>query len=290
MNKGKITLIMLCVGVVSASASRAFVISKTDMRSGTVFDGNEVLCNILYLGAILLTAAVCAAIWLKDSDAEVTGYSGKGALLIGFGLLIAAAGIGYEGIVEQASLTPSGFVIFADFFFASLLCVIAFITLYLKEFKPVLGFVYVFGGLYCVLRGVFCFMDHMVVTAVPEYFINCTISICSALFFLALARILSGNTGKLTKAAFFGWGVGTVVTAFSACIGAVTAKLFIPNISDRIVFFAADAEYYYQSLNGNDAYQLAFPSVADIGIGIFALAAVIAVCLCRNKQAEQENQ
>lgn len=291
MNRSRITLIMLCAGAVSASASRAFVISKTDMRSGTVFHGSEMLCNILYLGAVFLTAAVCAVVWLRDHDAEATGYSGKGSLLIGFGLFIAAVGIGYEGIVERSSLTPSGLVIFADFFFAALLCVIAFITLYMKEFKPGLGFVYVFGGLYCVLRGVFCFMERMVVTAVPEYFINCTISICSALFFLALARILSGNTGKFTKAAFFGWGSATVVTVFSACVGAAIAKLLMSSdISDRVVFFAAEAERYYQSLNGNDAYRLAFPSTADMGIGIFALAAVIAVCLSKNKQAEPENQ
>lgn len=289
MNKGRATLITLGIGVVLASAARAFVISKTDMRSGAILDGNEVLCNILYLGAILLTAVVCAAIWLKDSNADVTGYSGKSALLIGFGLLAAAVGTGYEGLAERGSLTPLVFVIFADFFFAALLCVVAFITLYMKEFKPGLGFMYVFGGLYCVLRGVFCFMERMVVTAVPEYFIDCLMAICSALFFLMLSRVLSGNTGKLTKAAFFGWGAGTVVTTFSACIGAGIAKLFMSaDISDRIVFSAADAEYYYQSLHGWDAYELAFPSTADIGIGIFALAAVIAVCLSKNIQKDEQ--
>lgn len=295
MNKSRATLITLIAGIVLSSAARVFVISKTDMRSGFILNGNEILCNILYLGAILLTAAVCAVIWLKDSDADVTGYSGKSSLFIGFGLLIAAVGIGYEGLAERSSLTPSGFVIFADFFFAALLCVIAFITLYMKEFKPGLGFVYVFGGLYCVLRGVFCFMERMVVTAIPEYFIDCLMAIFSAMLFLALARVLSGNTGKLTKAALFGWGSATVATTFSACIGAGIAKfLMSPDISERVVFSAAGAEYYYQSLHGWDAYQLAFPSTADIGIGIFALVTVIAVCLSKNtqknEQAEQEKQ
>ena len=295
MNKGRATLTTLGIGVALASAARAFVIFKTDMRSGSILDGNEVLCNVLYLGAILLTAVMCAVIWVKDTNADVTGYSGKGALLIGFGLLLAAVGTGYEGLAEREILMPSGLVVFADFFFAALLCVVAFITLYLKVFKPGLGFMYVFGGLYCVLRGVFCFMKRMVVTVVPEYFIDCLMAIFGALFFLMLARVLSGNTGKLTKAAFFGWGAATVVTSFSACIGALIAKLSFPTeISDRIVFSAADAEYYYQSLHGNDAYELTFPSTADIGIGIFALMAVIAVCLSKNiqqnEQADQENQ
>lgn len=295
MNKGRTTLVALGIGVAVSSAARAFMISKTDMRSGTILDGNELLCNILYLGAVLLTAVVCAVIRIKDSDADVTGYSGKGALLIGFGLLFAAVGTGYEGLAERKALTPSGLVIFADFFFAALLCVVAFITLYMKEFKPGLGFIYVFGGLYCVLRGVFCFMDRMVVTAVPEYFIDCSMAICGALLFLMLARILSGNTGKFTKAAFFGWGAGNVALTFSACIGTGIAKLFMsPDISDRIVFLKSSAEYYYQSLHGWDAYLLAFPSTADIGIGVFALAAVIAVCLSkkslREEQTDQDKQ
>lgn len=289
MNKSRAALITLAAGIVLSSAARVFVISKTDMRSGVILDGNEVLCNILYLGAVFLTAFVCAVIRIKDCDADVTGYSGRSSLLIGFGLLIAAVGIGYEGLAERSSLTPSAFIMFADFFFAALLCVIAFITLYMKEFKPGLGFVYVFGGLYCVLRGVFCFMERMVVTAVPEYFIDCLMAILSAMLFLALARVLSGNTGKLTKAALFGWGSATVVTVFSACIGAAIAKFFMsPDISERVVFSSANAEYYYQSLHGWDAYQLSFPSTADIGIGVFALMSVIAICLGKNTQTVEQ--
>lgn len=282
MNKGKFTLIAVAAGTVLASAARVFVISKTDMSSGLIVRGNELLCNILYFGAILLTAAVCAALWIKDSDSEVSGLSGRGAVITGFGLLVVAICAAYDGFDELSALSPSGFHILADFFFAALFCIVAFITLYLKEFKPLTGFLYVFGGLYCVLRGVFCFKEKMVVTAVPEYLINCLLAIGGAVFFLMAARVLSGNAGKFTKAALFGWGVGTCVTAVSAYVGTGLAKfLLAPEISERIVFSENSAEFFYQSLHGRDAYQLAFPPLPDAAVGIFALAVLTSVCLAK---------
>lgn len=282
MNKGKITLTVVAVGTVLASAARVFAVSRTDMSSGFIVRGSEMLCNALYFGAILLTAAVCAALWIKDRDSDVSGFSGRGAVFAGFGLLAVAICSAYDGFDELSALSPSGFHMFADFFFAALFCIVAFITLYLKEFKPFVGFMYVFGGLYCVLRGVFCFNEKMVVTAVPEYLINCLLAIGGAVFFLMAARVFSGNTGKLTKAALFGWGAGTCVTAVSAYLGTGLAKLLLaPEISERIVFSQNSAEFFYQSLHGRDAYQLAFPPLPDAAVGFFALAVLAAVGFAR---------
>lgn len=286
MNKGKLTLIAAAVGTLLASAARVFVIAKTDMNTGLIVHGSEALCNILYFVPVLLTVAVCFVTWVRDPEADVSGLEGRGAVIIGFGLLVVAICAGYEGLSERAAVTPSGFLIFVDFLFAGMLCVIAFVTLFLKEFKPGLGFVYAFGGGFCVLRGINCFKDRMVVTAIPEYLIDCLITVGGAVFFLMLARLLSGNAGKLTRGALFGWGIGTAVVAASAYIGDGIAKLFLPSeISDRIVFSANQAEWFYQGLHGRDAYQLAFPSIADGAVGLFAFAALTAVCLAKKSDS-----
>lgn len=282
MSKGKLTLIAGAVGTVLASAARVFAISKTDMNTGLLIHGNETPCSVLYFGAIVLTAVVCALIWIKDRETGVSGFEGRSAVIIGFGLLAAAFCTGNEGVTEISAFTPSNFLIFVDFMFAVVLGIIAFVTLYFKEFKPWLGFIYSFGGIYCVMRGVNLFMDRMVVTAIPEYLINCLLTVSGAMVFLQLARLLSGNAGKFTKAALFGWGAGTGVLALSAYIGGGIAKLVLPSeISDRIVFSANNAEFYYQALMGRDAYQLAFPSIADAAVGVFSVLVLTAVCLSK---------
>ncbi len=282
MSKGKSTLTAVAVGTVLASAARVFAISKTDMTSGLLVHGNEVLCSALYFGTVVLTAVICALIWIKDRNTDVSGLEGRSAVIIGFGMLAAAFCAGIEGVAELSAFTPSKFLIFIDFMFAAVLGIIAFVTLYLKEFKPWLGFIYSFGGIFCVTRGINLFMDRMVVTAIPEYLINGLLTVGGAMAFLALARLLSGNAGKFTKAALFGWGMGTGVMALSAYIGGVIAKFMLPSeVSDRIVFSSNSAEFYYQAFMGIDAYQMAFPSVADAAVGVFIILAILAVSLSK---------
>lgn len=284
MSKSKSTLIAVGVGTVLASAARLFAIFKTDMNTGLLAHGYEVLCNVLYFGAVLLTAVVCALFWIKERDYEVSRLEGRGAIIIGFGLLAAAFFAGNEGVLELSALTPSGFLIFVDFFFAAALGIIAFITLYNKQYKPWLGFVYSFGGIYCALRGISLFMNRMVVTAIPEYLINGLLAVGGALFFLMLSRVLSGNSGKLTAAALIGVSAGVGSMAISAYIGAGLAKLMLRGeLADRIVFSANNAELYYQAMKGRDAYQMALPSLADGAVGVLAVLTIIAFCLSEKK-------
>lgn len=289
MNKTRIALVTAAVGIVLAAAARVFMISRTDMTVGTLFHDTSLLCNILYYGIVVL-AAVGAAI--SSHIDEKRGFcaadmkpSVKGAIAIGFGLIVIAVCAGYDGMGEMNAFTPTGFLIAADFIFAAILCIIAFCVLYMKEFRPGLGFAFVLGGIYYVCRGIYCFMSRMVITTVPEYLADCLTTVCGAVFFVMLARLLSGNGGKMSIKAFFAWGTATCVISLSTLLGAAASKLFLPSeISERIVFSANDAENYFQALHGIDAYKMAFPPLPIIALGVFAAAAMLAVSFSEKQE------
>lgn len=286
----RIAPIVIAAGAVLAAAARVYAISRTDMNVGTLLHDTSLICNVLYYGIIILTVA--AAVFASHFDQKRGNGDGAdavpgvgGVIAVGFGLLAAALGCGYDGVMEKDALSPSLFVMIVDFGFAAILGIIAFVTLYKKKFSPGLGFVYVLGGAYYVCRGVNCFVIRMAIATIPEYLIDCLTVICGAVFFVLFAKLMSGNGGKLTVKAFFAWGAAAFVMAASSFLGAAASKLLLSSeISDRIVFTANEAENNFQALHGIDAYLMAFPPLPNIALAVFAAAAMIAVSF--SKKAE----
>ncbi len=289
MNKKRlINPVVMMIGIVLCTAARVFVISRTDMRFGSIVHGYEVVCNLLYFGT-LAAAAVSAAVFAvspgkrsAEDDTVPTRFdvSGSGAVAVGFGLLAVGAGAVCDAVSMMKTDDSSGVFIAICFVFAAAFAIVAFYTLYKKEITPGLGFVYSFGGIYFVLRGIFCFMNRMVVSDVPEYTISVLSAVFGGLLFAAAGKLFSGNEGRITRRMFCVWSVGASVLTISALLGTAAAKLFLGDeISQCIVFTSADAAEYHELVKGVDGYRLAFPAFSDIGLGILAVTLVLAVCL-----------
>ena len=275
-------------GAVLATAARVYAVSRTDMNVGTLFHDTSLICNIIYYGIVVLT--VIGAVLVTRSGKKGAAYDALpgsgGVIAIGFGLLVTALSCGYDGILEKGSLSPSLFVMMVDFGSAAILGVIAFITLYKKEFSPGLGFVYVLGGAYYVCRGVNCFVIRMAIATIPEYLVDCLTVICGAVFFVLFAKLLSGNSGKLTVKAVFAWGAAAFVMSVSSFLGAAASKLLLSSdISDRIVFTANEAEKNFQALHGIDAYLMAFPPLPNLALGVFAFVSMLAISFAQRKES-----
>ena len=295
MKKIRITPFVIMVGIVLATAARVYAICHTDMKTGLLFHDTELVCNWIYYGIILLTAVGVVISSHIDTKRGVCGSAGvkpgaKACIAVGFGLLAVVLCACYDGIDEMDALTPTGFIILADFIAAAALCIIALCTLYSKRFSPGLGFVYILGGGYYVCRGIYCFMIRMAIVTIPEYLIDCLTVICGAVFFVIFARLFSGNGGRLTTKAFFAWGTMTCVISFSSFLGAAFAKVLpgiaerLPDVPERIVFSPNQAEYYFQSLHGIDAYHMAFPPLPNPAVGVFAAVSMLAVCFSKNAE------
>ncbi len=300
--KRLVTPIVMIAGIVLCAAARLFMISRTDMTLGSIDHDYEIVCNAVYYG-VLVAAAVAAGIFArshasspkikrkenKEEDAPVIIpkliISGKNAIAVGFGLLAVSLGAGYDAVLtENKGLV---FMIFklVGVAFAALFIICAFMALYNKEIKPGLGFTCSFGGVYFVMRGVFCFMNRMVVAAVPEYLTEVLCSVIGGVFFVTLGQVFSGNEGRGTRKRLCALGVGAAALPLSALIGTAAAKLFLGSeISERIVLTSVEADRYFQSVSGIDGYKLAFPGFANIGLGIFAVIVVLVVSFAPEEQ------
>lgn len=283
MSKKKlITPIVMTVGIVLCSIARLFTISQTDMKLGSIKHGYEVICNALYYG-VLVVSAVLAAVFAaspKKSGEDAAGIrlSGKSAAAVGFGLLAVGVGTAYDAVLMTKVGSAATFFMAAGFVFAALFIICAFVTLYKKEVAPGLGFAYSLGGIYFMLRGVFCFMSRMVVAAIPEYLIEELCAVFGGVFFVIMGQLFTGNEGRLTRKMLCGWGTGTAALTLSALLGTAAAKLFLGSeVSRWIVLTSVEADKYFQSVRGVDGYRLAFPSFSNIGLGILAVVTVIAV-------------
>lgn len=277
MKRLRITPIVIVLFAAAATAARVYAVSRTDMKVGTLFHDTALICNLLYYGIIILAAAAGVITFYFD-EKRGTVFGNKGTFAIGFGLLATALCCFYDGLVEKKSLTPSLFILIIDFGFAVIFAVIALVTLFKKEFSPGLGFAYVLGGGYYVCRGINCFMIRMAITTIPEYLIDCLTVICGAVFFVVFAKLSSNNGGKMTLKALVAWGSATFVTAVSSFLGAAASKLLLsPEISQRIVFTANEAQNYFQQHKGIDAYLMAFPPLPNIAVGLLAFISMMSI-------------
>ena len=290
----KITLAVLAAGVVLSLAARIFVITAhTDMKTGFLYHGDELLCNVLYYGIIVI-AAVTAIFTSKYDEknsafGECTAKSITGAKAAVIGFLTLGTGLfaAYEGYTEIHAITRNMFLVIVDFLFGAALIAIAFATLYKKEFTPGLGYSFSFIGVYCVCRGIYCFMSRMAIVTVPEYLIECLCLIVMAVFFVLLGRFLSGNETKRTRKAMCFWGVGTSALTLSSAFGTIIARIAAPEaVRSRIVMTSYDAESFRQASEGVDAYKMVYTPWVNVFLGL--LTAAVLVIMFMNKSPKSD--
>lgn len=291
IKKQLIPPVALCVGTLLCTAARVLTIAQTDMKLGSLKHGAGVLCNALYFGA-LIAAAIIAAVFAasgkdKAGKANPQRLSGRGAVAVGFGLLALGCGVAYDAIfVTKIGIISTIFMI-VSFVFAAAFAVLGFVTLYKKEITPALGFAYSFGGVFFALRGIFCFMNRMAIATIPEYLLDVLSAVFGGIFFVMAGKLLSGNEGALTRKMIVAWGTGAAELTLSTFLGTAAAKLFLgKEVSQWIVLTSAEANRYFQSVQGMDGYRLAFPAFASVGLGVLAAACVIALSL-NEKESEK---
>lgn len=290
----KKSLIALIAGFVVCTAIRLYtIVAGTEMTSGFYYHDSELLSNILYYGAIILTfvgAVIAARSDEKGGFGSVTekDVTDARAAVVGFGLLILALFAGYEGMAEAKALTPLSMRILADYAFAAGAAILAFIVLYKKEFKPFMGFIMALGGAYYTARGICCFKERMVIASVPEYVIAALSAVGASVTFLMFARFFSGNSGKLTKKAMFGWGVSTAVMTLSSAAATALAHLTAPEeISRRITPSKYEAELFFQTVGGEDSYKLVYTPLMDIVTAVFIAAVLITVLYAKHTETAE---
>lgn len=270
-----LTIAIMEAGLILCLAARIFtIITATDMETGFLYHGSEILHNLLFYG-ICGAVMVGCAITARGS----VGYEfrdGK-AVVIGAAMLIMSACACYEGISEFSAYSPSVFLTAADLAGAALMLALALATLSAKKFGPALCFCYTLTGVYFVVRGIYTFINRMAITTVPEYFLDTLSVIFGAFFFAVLGKTLSGNTGKSERAAFCFWGAGTAVLSLSSSLGVIISKLAAPaEISSRITASSYEAEFFNQEIAlGNNGYMMSFMPIVNTALGVFAAAAVI---------------
>lgn len=288
-------LIVMIAGLAVCTLTRIYSIAAcTDMNTGFFYHDSELPCNILYYGMIAATgaAAMIAAHFDEKGGlgkAEAADIVDGSAIVIGFGLLALAFCAFYEGLTETKAVKPSSLLINADFIFAVGAAITAFVILYRKEFKPLLGAVLSLGGAYYVMRGINYFRIRMVIASVPEYLIQVLGTVGAAMTFVMLGRFLSGNSGKYTVKWLCGWGSATAALSLSSAAATALSKLLAPEeTARRITPSAREAVLFFQSRCGEDGYMLAFTPLFDVVTGAFAAAAVIAVLYAKRRGTAEE--
>lgn len=282
MKYSKKTVAVLAAGIILSLAVRVYVIvAHTDMTTGFLYHGEELLCNLLYYG--IITAAAVVSIFTVRVD-EKSGVEEKtaadigsaGVTVTGFLTMFAGVFAAYEGIKEFKAITPTAFLIVVDFLFAAVLVAIAFAALGKKSFTPGLGYSYSLVGAYCICRGIYCFMNRMAIVTVPEYLIECLSLIGMSVFFVMLAKFLSGNETKHTRKFVCFWGVGTASITLSSALGTLAAKLIAPEeIRTRIVLSSYDAESFRQASAGADAYKMTASPWVNLFLGLLVAASLV---------------
>lgn len=280
----KITLAVLAAGTILSLAARVYIIVvHTDMKTGFLYHGEELMCNLLYYGIIAAAAVVSIFTARADEKSGVgektaADIGGAGVTVIGFLAMIAGGFAAYEGLTEFKAVTPTNFLIAVDFLFAALLVVIAFATISKKRFTPGLGYSYSLIGAYCICRGIYCFMSRMAIVTVPEYLIECISLIGMSVYFVMLGRFLSGNETRHTRKLVCFWGVGTAAITLSSALGTIIALFAAPEeIRVRIVLSSYEAESFRQASAGADAYKLTATPWVNLALGALIVASLVTV-------------
>ena len=282
MKYSKKTLAVLAAGIILSLAARIYVIvAHTDMTTGFLYHGEELLCNLIYYG-IIGAAAVASVLTVRVDEKSGVGektavdIGGAGVTVIGLVTMFAGGFAVFEGVTEFKAITPTNYLIAVDFLFAAILVAIAFVTLAKKRFTPGLGYSYSLIGAYCICRGIYCFMNRMAIVTVPEYLIECVSLIGMSVFFVMLGRFLSGNETKHTRKFVCFWGVGTASITLSSAFGTLIARFAAPEeIRTRIVLSSYDAESFRQASAGANAYKMVAMPWVDLFLGVLIAVSLV---------------
>lgn len=300
-NNSRLGLWLLIPAWVLAFAARmAQICAGTDMTMGFLKDDNGFFMDFCFWGAVILTlaAAIAAAVMDRKKgsafyNTPVSGITGGRAAAIGFALLLPALAALYEGyceavIPEESNISPSPFMMVVNFLFGAALLITAFVTLYFKEFRPGLGFAVVSGAGYYTLCGIGVFLEKMAIATVPEYLINCMAMIFTAVFFMQLAKLLSGNEGKRTREVLTASGAVAAVTILGNSLAVICSSLAGPaEAASRIVVSGREAEMLYQMAHGDEAYFMSYMPATLTAAGIFIVVVLIALYMQPKPAADE---
>ena len=290
-NNSRLGLWVIIPGWILAFAARmAQICAGTDMTSGFLKHDNGFFMNACFWGAVILTlgGAVAAAVLDRRNGSAyyqtpVERITDGRAAAIGFGLLLPAMGALYEGyseavIPEGSNISPSPFMMAVNFLFGAVMLVTAFVILYRKEFRPGLGFAMTGGAVYYTLRGIGVFLERMAITTRPEYLISCMTDIAAAIFFMQMAKLLSGNEGKRTREALTVSGAAAVSLILGNALAVIAASLMGPaDVASRIVTSISAAEMLFQLSYGYEGYYMSWAPASEAAAGIFAVVSLIAL-------------
>ncbi len=295
IKNSKFSLFAIIPAFILGFLARFFQIANgTDFSTGFLYNENGFFMNFVFYGLLILTLGAVIVLCFLDkkrgsayfeNDVRSTMVDMR-AVAVGFPLLIAGAMAAYEGYLQMSALTPSAFLIFVDFFFGAAMVILGFVILYKKEITPAVGFSLVVPAIYYTLRGICVFIDRMVIASVPEYLIECLTIIGMGVFFMLLAKLLSGNESKRTRTAVSAVGATVSVMTLSSAIATIAADIIYPyDIGTRIVANANDAELYKQTIISQTAlmnvsdhgYHMAYASWVDVilAIGIILMLAAL---------------
>lgn len=289
----KITVAVLAAGIILSLAVRIYVIvAHTDMTTGFLYHGEELLCNALYYGLIVAAAVVSvftARVDEKNGIGEQTAsdIGGAGVVIIGFFTMFAGLFAAYEGLTEMKAITPTKFLIVVDLLFSGVIVAISFVTVFRKKFTPGLGYSYTLIGAYCICRGIYCFMSKMAIVTVPEYLIECLSLVGMSVYFAMLGRFLSGNETDHTRKFLCFWGIGTASITLSSAFGTLIARFIAPEeIRARIVFTSYEAESFRQASAGANAYKLTATPWVNVCLGAVIVASLAAMFVKTGHRSE----
>ena len=280
------------------------IAGATDFRTGFLFDDCGFFMDFGYYGLLILVIIAVVVLCILDKKRsgalftnETSGIVDTKAILIGFPLLIAGALAIYEGFMQTKALSPSAFLMFVGFILGGLMVVQAFVVLYKKEIKAGLGFSFVIPAVYYTLRGIGVFLDRMVVASIPEYLIECLCIIGFAVFFMFLAKLLSGNEAKHTRTTLSAVGITTAVMTLSNAMAVILADIISPNgVSVRIVTNANEAEMaeQYAIASGKYGYFMSYMSWTDVVVAVTIVLTLIVLykanklVVCEQDDAEAD--
>ena len=269
----------------------------TDMRTGFLNNDNGIFINFAFYGLVVICFIAIILLCVLDRKRGSEYFSkphaplvDSGAVMLGFPLLVAGALAVYEGYLQLSAHTPSAVLMFVGFIFGALMVILAFVILYKKEIGAGIGFCMVLPAIYYTARGICVFIERMAVVTVPEYLIDCLSIIGFGVYFMLLAKLLSGNEGKRTRTALSAVGITTAVMTLSSAFATIAADIFDPyGVSERIVSNAVNAENARQAFlsQGKFGYHMAYTSWTDVLMAVGVILTLVVLYTAKKAETSE---
>ncbi len=280
------------------TAARYFqIIAGTDFNYGSLYDDNGFLMDFSFYGLLILFAAVSVGLALMDKKKsgafhinEISGFVDEKTVLLGFPLVVTGALAAYDGYAQTMTLTPSAFLIFVDFLMGAVMLVLGFVILWKKELTPFLGFSLAAPAIYYTLKGIALFSDRMAIASIPEYLIEALNVVGCAVFFMQLAKLLSGNESKSTRVILTASGTVTAVMTLSSALATVLADLSPDSVAMLITPNSAEAEAMVQKNHqmNHTLYVMSYTPWVDVAAALCIVFALVALYIKNRPQLPAE--